>query len=423
MYVIKLAFKNIINRKKTYALISLEIIIGIIALGVFSNLLLSIRSTFEKIDNDIKYHTYYVYDSVYMDYNFSSTTMRSEESTGVKQVNDYSNYCMIKEKYDVNVVLYARTNRIVKSESQSGNNEINLFFVTPEFFKLIFKDQFTFDKNTIYAGEEALAAMRNKQIDSTLYEGMEQFQNYDEQKDIVTLMSGESYEVHEYSNMDNETFDVFTGVLVENYRIANSIFLPFILTDQTYFNQLGMTENTLGIYFDGVEEPQVMLEILNDLNESLGEDRKADCSYLNPLTIYNVNVDQYEEMGQVFLIISSFCIVIIITGLIAFNMMEFNKRKRGIGIKKSIGAINSQLLLESLAESCIVTLASGVVGGIIAVIILAMDPFDSSFFVITINYPLIIGFIVLSFLIGVISNIGIAMRIKNLNPVYIMKEL
>lgn len=154
MYVIKLAFKNIINRKKTYALISLEIIIGIIALGVFSNLLLSIRSTFEKIDNDIKYHTYYVYDSVYMDYNFSSTTMRSEESTGVKQVNDYSNYCMIKEKYDVNVVLYARTNRIVKSESQSGNNEINLFFVTPEFFKLIVKDQFTFDKNTIYAGKK-----------------------------------------------------------------------------------------------------------------------------------------------------------------------------------------------------------------------------------------------------------------------------
>ncbi|HAB62384.1 MAG TPA: hypothetical protein DCE48_17110 [Lachnospiraceae bacterium] len=423
MYVIKLALKNIINRKKTYALISLEIIIGIIALGVFSNLLLSIRSTFENIDNDIKYHMYYVDDSAYADSNFSSTTMQSESNTEVKKVNDYSNYCMIKEKYDVNVVMYATTNRILKSDSQARNKEINLFFVTPEFFKLIFKDQPTFEENTIYAGEEALTAMRNKQIDSALYDGMEQFQNYDEQKDIVTLMSGENYAVHEYSNKDSDTFDVFTGVLVETYRIANSIFLPFTLTDQTYFNQLGLSKNTLGIYFDGVEEPQVMLEILNDLNESLGMDRKADCSYLNPLIIYNVNVDQYEEMGQVFVIISSFCIVIIITGLIAFNMMEFNKRKRSIGIKKSIGATNSQLLLESLAESCIVTLASGVVGGIIAVIILAMDPFDSSFFVITINYPLIIGFIVLSFLIGFISNIGIAMRIKNLNPVYIMKEL
>lgn len=423
MYVIKLAFKNIITRKKTYALISLEIIIGIIALGVFSNLLLSIRSTFEKIDNDMKYHTYYVDDSTYKDNNFTSTTMQSESNTEVKLVNNYSNYSMIKEKYDVNVVLYATTNRIVKSDSQDGNNEITLFFVTPDFFKLIFKEQLTFDENTIYAGEEALVAMRNKQIDSTLYDGMEQFQNYDEQNDIVTLMSGEDYAVQEYSNKDNDTFDVFTGVQVQTYRSANCIFLPFTLTDQTFFNQLGLSENTLGIYFDEVEEPQVMLEILNDLNESLGEDREVECSYLNPLTIYNVNVDQYEEMGQVFLIISSFCIVIIITGLIAFNMMEFNKRKRSIGIKKSIGASNSQLLLESLAESCIVTLASGLLGGIIAVIILAMDPFKSSFFVITIYYPLILGFIVLSFLIGVVSNLGIAMRIKNLNPIHIMKEL
>lgn len=423
MYVIKLAFKNIITRKKTYALISLEIIIGIIALGVFSNLLLSIKSTFDKIDNDIRYHTYYVDDSVYEDNNFNSTTMQSESNTEVKQVNDYSNYSMIKEKYDVNVVLYATSNRIVKSDSQAKNNEINLFFVTPEFFKLIFKDPLAFDENTIYAGEEALAAMKNKQIDSTLYDGMEQFQNYDEQNDIVTLMSGETYAVHEYNDKNNDTFDVFTGVQVQNYRTANCIFLPFTLTDKMFFNQLGLSENTLGIYFDGVEEPQVMLEILNDLSESLGEDREVECSYLNPLTIYNVNVDQYEEMGQVFLIISSFCIVIIITGLIAFNMKEFNKRKRSIGIKKSIGASNSQLLLESLAESCIVTLASGLLGGIIAVIILAMDPFKSSFFVITIYYPLILGFIVLSFLIGVVSNLGIAMRIKNLNPIHIMKEL
>ncbi|HEX3021720.1 MAG TPA: ABC transporter permease [Lachnospiraceae bacterium] len=423
MYVIKLACKNIVNRRRTYTLIALQIMIGVLALGVFINLLLSIRSAFVRFDNDIRFHTYYINPNGYHDFNFSDSSIGIENASVQNQYNSYSNYSMVKEKHDVNAVLYTMANRIVKSDSSSANKEINLFFVTPEFFHLFLQNQVSWKENTIYAGEKALEAMRGKQIDSMLYEGMEQFQNYDVKKNVVTLMNGENYSVQEYSKREDDIFEVFTGVQVQNYRISNSIFLPFELAEQPFFNQVGLTGNTFGIYFDGSEDPQVMMAVLNDLDETLGKDRKTDCSYINPLSIYNVNVDQYREMGQVFIIISAFCVIIVTVGLVAFNLMEFNKRKRSIGIKKSIGAKNSQLLLESMTESCIVTLVSGILGGVVAVVILAMDPFRSSFFVIQIHYPVIFGLIGMAFLIGVIANLGIAIRIRNLNPIEIIKEL
>jgi putative ABC transport system permease protein len=102
--------------------------------------------------------------------------------------------------------------------------------------------------------------------------------------------------------------------------------------------------------------------------------------------------------------------------------MQFNKRKKSIAIKKSIGCSDGKVLLENIIESCIVSLLGGVLGIALGLIVSNLNLFHNDFFVFKIHYSIIFIFIVISIGIGIVTNLAIHLKIKKLKPMQLLKE-
>lgn len=99
------------------------------------------------------------------------------------------------------------------------------------------------------------------------------------------------------------------------------------------------------------------------------------------------------------------------------------ERRKEIGVMKSIGAENKDILWLFTTESALLGLVGGITGALIglglafAVAIFANSALGESIFQIGISWPLITGSIIFSLLIGVISGIIPAMQASKLHPV------
>ncbi|MBU0460329.1 MAG: ABC transporter permease [Nanoarchaeota archaeon] len=174
----------------------------------------------------------------------------------------------------------------------------------------------------------------------------------------------------------------------------------------------------------GEDPDKVAQEVEKDLRDDHGVDEgEEDFSIQTP--------QQFAETFNVILnivqivLIGIASIALLVGGIGIMNTMYTTvlERTKEIGIMKAIGARNSHILLLVLVESGLYGLGGGLIGIIIGIgfaklvelaFIVAVGP---AFLAIEIDWLLVLGTLLFSFLIGCLSGIAPARRASKLNPV------
>jgi putative ABC transport system permease protein len=178
---------------------------------------------------------------------------------------------------------------------------------------------------------------------------------------------------------------------------------------------------------DEIEEVAENLErrFRKDRNQKIGEE---DFSIQTPLqAVQGVNT----VLSVVNLIVTGIAgISLFIGGIGIANTMYTSvlERTREIGIMKSIGAKNKDILIVFLIESGLLGLVGGIVGAAIGlglafgVAALAGDFLGGTGLLVTVSYPLLIASVAFAFFIGMISGILPALQASKLNTVEALRS-
>jgi ABC-type antimicrobial peptide transport system permease subunit len=416
----KLALKKFKHKISTYIIIILEIGIGLAVLMVSLNLLWSINDRLLEIKNDKKNSTFYLEASQYVDFNFSNLSHSGEENIEINKFEDYE-YLVGTFGDKLEALQFRLVSVTAKLDDEE--KEILVFYATPEFFEFAFKDETTIlEENQIYAGRKAYEAITDHKInDSLTFDYYEIFENYNQENDTVTLLDDTKLELKLYEPDVDEDVILYYRFVIQEFDPDYSIILPSKLYNPLNGDGAAMYINTLGVYFPS-EDPYVKLDIIKHFNNKYYSESNQKFSYLKAQSIWDVNVLKYREIGELLKIISIFCMLIVTVGLFAYNLMQFNKTKKDIAIKKSIGCSDGKVLFESMIESCIVCLLGGVLGIAIGLIVSNLNLFKNNFFVFKIHYSIIVIFIFTSLGIGIVSNFAIHLKIKKLKPMQLLKK-
>jgi len=166
-------------------------------------------------------------------------------------------------------------------------------------------------------------------------------------------------------------------------------------------------------------------EFRDDRDEKIGEE---DFSVETPLqAISSVNT----ILDIINLIVSGIAAVSLIIGGIGIaNTMYTSvlERTKEIGVMKSIGAKNKDILYIFIIESGLLGLIGGIIGAILGlglafgVAAIANSAFGSEILSVTTDYPLIFGAIGFAFAIGLISGLLPAFQASKLKPVDALRK-
>tara|TARA_Y100000310_G_scaffold246828_1_gene252242 strand:- start:1829 stop:3046 length:1218 start_codon:yes stop_codon:yes gene_type:complete len=126
------------------------------------------------------------------------------------------------------------------------------------------------------------------------------------------------------------------------------------------------------------------------------------------------------------IIIASISILVGALGIVNTMTTSVLERQKEIGIMKAIGAKNSQIFMQFFFESGMLGLIGGLVGVVFGTLIsvagiIGINSFIGSELSLTIDFILIMGALVGSFLIGAIAGIAPAMNAAKQNPVEVLR--
>jgi putative ABC transport system permease protein len=173
---------------------------------------------------------------------------------------------------------------------------------------------------------------------------------------------------------------------------------------------------------DRIEEvaEEIGRKFRDDRNEDLGEETFVVQTSAQALDSANTILD---IINAIVIGIASISLVVGGVGIANTMYTSVVERTREIGVMKSVGARNKDILLIFLIEAGLLGLAGGIVGAVIglggalAVSSIANAAFGSNLFIISVSWPLLIGAVSFSFLVGVLSGILPALQASKLNVV------
>ena len=110
--------------------------------------------------------------------------------------------------------------------------------------------------------------------------------------------------------------------------------------------------------------------------------------------------------------------------LVNINITRIMERASEIGIRRSFGASVKTLLTQFLIENILITLIGGIIGFILALIIIYLINTSGLFpyFFLTVNFPVVVYALVLSLLFGILSGVYPAYRMAKMNIVNALKS-
>lgn len=193
---------------------------------------------------------------------------------------------------------------------------------------------------------------------------------------------------------------------------AKTIYVP-MKTWQTIFSKSSITE--VSLQTENIDDLQVAGEKATNL---LNEKYNKEDAY------QTLNLEEIAQgIGQVTrimtIIISSIAgVSLLVGGIGVMNIMlvSVTERTREIGLRMSIGATRGQILFQFLVEAMTLTLIGGLIGmGLGTGVSLIVSYFAG--WPPLISFPVIIGGIMFSMLIGVVFGILPANKAANLNPI------
>ncbi len=221
----------------------------------------------------------------------------------------------------------------------------------------------------------------------------------------------------------NDKFEEFTvvGVVKNGVNVLQNM-LGGIIPNFVYIPHSTMKSMSSQQYYDEIavklKEGNNLTNISDDLNRAITTTRISNAN----LRIENL-LKQRQQLNDILGIVTAILsaiagISLVVSGLSIMTVMlvSVNERTREIGIKKSIGASNKDILSEFLIESVLITLIGGLLGSIggITISLVGCGIFK---LVPSINYISIFGILLISVLIGLVFGVYPAYRASRLKPV------
>lgn len=173
---------------------------------------------------------------------------------------------------------------------------------------------------------------------------------------------------------------------------------------------------------DKIEEvgEEIEIKLRRDRNEKEGEETFSVETPLQSLEAVNLILNIIN-----LIVVGIAAISLFVGGIGIANTMYTSvvERTREIGIMKSIGAKNREILYIFLIESGLLGLVGGIagaligLGGALAISGIANKALGADLFIISISYPLLLSAIFFSFFVGVASGILPAIQASKLNVV------
>jgi putative ABC transport system permease protein len=165
---------------------------------------------------------------------------------------------------------------------------------------------------------------------------------------------------------------------------------------------------------------EIERELREDRNEDIGKESFSVETPLQALDSVNTILNIINTI-----VIGIAIISLLVGGIGIANTMYTSilERTKEIGIMKAIGARNSDILKIFLIESGLLGLVGGIIGALIglgaaiSISNITNNILGINIFTITISYPLLIGAVLFSFLIGIIFGVFPALQASKLNVV------
>src|SRR4030042_3049300 len=189
-----------------------------------------------------------------------------------------------------------------------------------------------------------------------------------------------------------------------------SVFIPY----KTTFNSLNPDKNFFMIYLGVINENDVNT-VKNKAKEILLKRYKED----------QFSVTEQSELlssiNQIFSIVNSILVAIgsislLVGGIGIMNIMyaTVTERTKEVGIRRSVGATEKDILMQFLTESVVLSLMGGIIGLVLAILLVLLIRL---FFPAAINLLSVIVTLVISSAIGIFFGVFPARRAAKLPPI------
>ncbi len=217
-----------------------------------------------------------------------------------------------------------------------------------------------------------------------------------------------------------ESFEV-VGVVRTGVNILQNV-LGDILPGFVYIPYTTMRDETMQCYFDQIAVKLSNDEDIDNVSDTLSRAILSGRQVQTELSIENLlkQKNQLSDiLGIITVVLSAIAsISLIVSGLSIMTVMlvSVNERTREIGIKKSIGATNGDIMLEFLAESTLITFIGGA-GGCILGIIISVFGCKLYGFEAVISFTMLGRIMLISVVIGLVFGVYPAYRASRLKPV------
>jgi len=190
----------------------------------------------------------------------------------------------------------------------------------------------------------------------------------------------------------------------------NSIMIPYTTT----FLTINPDKTFLSIYI-GVSDSSLVTQTKKDAEDILLRRYDDDqFSVIEPSEILDTVTQIFSIVNGVLIAIGSVSLIVGGIGIMNIMYASVTDRTREIGIRRSIGATKSDIMIQFMAESTILSLLGGLVGLLLAgIIVLIVRPF----FPLEINLSTVLVSLGISSVIGIFFGSFPARSAANLTPI------
>lgn len=221
-------------------------------------------------------------------------------------------------------------------------------------------------------------------------------------------------------NGRSEDFEV-VGVVKNGVNVLQNM-LGGIIPSFIYIPYTTMKDESMQAYFDQIAVKLNGNNQINQISDDLSRAIMSNRVIPTELRIENL-LKQKQQLnnilGIITIVLSAIAgISLVVSGLSIMTVMlvSVNERTREIGIKKSIGASNKDIMVEFLIESVLITLLGGLAGSIIGILISFIGCIILGL-TLVVNYVMISEILALSIITGLIFGVYPAYRASRLKPV------
>jgi putative ABC transport system permease protein len=208
------------------------------------------------------------------------------------------------------------------------------------------------------------------------------------------------------------TFKERVDTFGESEISDNTILIPY--TVARFFTASDTVKQLFFSVSDSAEVPRATEEI-HDVLQSRHRPESVYKVY-NLTQLLSVAAKTANTLTTVLLLISVLTLLVSGVGIMNIMLATVNSRIREIGVRKAVGATNSEIRAQFLTEAILISLAGGFLGTFLGLALPFSIRFITNYRVPISGWSVVIA-VVVSSLVGVIFGTAPAARAANLDPV------